>query len=86
MSESEKTQMIQDAQNAEELFAAFEKIGSVVGSRKSYTREVLEQKYITLRQLCKTIDFGNVPFNNLTRTHGIRAKAMELLFYEKHEI
>lgn len=87
MSDAEKTHTIQQADNADELFEAFDKIVEAQGSHKMYSAERLKEKYLMLRALVmSTKEMSKVPFNLITRTHGIRAKTMELLYYEVHGI
>jgi len=83
-----KTQMVQDCQSLHELETVFDKICPIPGSRKSYESERLKEKIAQLRYFVNldSVPFDKVPWNLITRTHGIRAKCMELFFYEKNEI
>ncbi len=86
MTDQEKTQRIQDCESFEELFAAFDEIGEIQGSRKPYSPERLKEKVVQIRLLMEGLTFDRIPFNLITRTHGIRAKTMELFWYEINEI
>ena len=81
-----RTQLVQDCQTIEELEKVFEEFIVVTGSHKEYNSEKLKLKIGQLRQYVNSVSFDMVPWNLITRTHGIRAKCMELFFYEKHEI
>lgn len=83
-----KTQMVQDAQSIESLCMVFDEICPVMGSQKEYTAEKLKQKIEQLKALIKVSNgnLNNIPWNLMTRTHGIRAKCMELFWYRKYEI
>jgi hypothetical protein len=81
-----KTQAVQDVQTLEELENLFEEFGTVIGSHKEYDADKLKFKIAQLREMIKTTPFDDVLWNVITRTHGIRAKCMELFYYEKHEI
>lgn len=84
MTDAEKTQLIQDCEGFNELGAAFQVIGDVKGSSKSYTAERLTEKVSQLKFLIEHsgVSFDKIPFNNITRSHGIRAKVIELFYYE----
>lgn len=87
LSKEEKTQVIQDCQNLEELLEAFDKIGAVEGSHKQYTPERLKEKIKQLEAYCvPDIPFEAVRWSIITRSHGIRAKCMELFFYKKKKL
>jgi len=86
MTEPEKTQTIQDCQSSSEMVDAFKTIGPVEGSHKQYSPERLAEKLQQLKDIYANNPFDLVPWNNITRTHGIRAKAMEILYYEKRGI
>lgn len=70
----------------EELKEVFDAICPIKGSRKEYDSESLKNKIEQLRIFVNTLPFDNVPWNLITRTHGIRAKCMELFYYEKRGI
>lgn len=88
MTDDEKTLLVQDCENFEELYLAFDGIKEVEGSQKRYTASRLKEKTEFIRNLVKQTGSKSfdVPFNNITRTHGIRAKVMELCYYEFHGI
>lgn len=78
------TQLVQDCQSLTELEKIFDMICPIVGSHKEYTSEKLKYKIEQLRLFVNSgNDFDKVPWNLITRTHGIRAKCMELFMYEK---
>jgi hypothetical protein len=84
--ELNKTQKVQDCQTIAELETLFDEFQSVKGSHKDYDAEKLKLKIEQLRFLTNSLPFEQVPWNVITREHGIRAKCMELFYYEKHEI
>jgi hypothetical protein len=84
--ELSRTQKIQDCQTIQELEKLFDEFGSIKGSHKEYDSEKLKLKIEQLRFLLASLPFEQVPWNIITRQHGIRAKCMELFYYEKHEI
>lgn len=81
-----RTQRVQDCQTILELESLLEEFGSVEGSHKSYTAEKLQFKISQLRSMMEIGSLDIVPWNLMTRTHGLRAKCMELFLYEKNEI
>lgn len=81
-----RTQSVQDCETIEELETLFDKFVTVTGSHKEYSAEKLKFKIAQLRAMIKTTPFDDVLWNVITRMHGIRAKCMELFYYEKHEI
>jgi hypothetical protein len=81
-----RTQRVQDCQNVDELMKLFDEFGTVVGSHKEYEAGKLKYKIAQLRLMVNTLPFDNVMWNVITRTHGIRAKCMELFYYEKYRI
>lgn len=83
MNDLEKTQLVQDCQTLDELKEVFYKIELVKGSRKDYSAIKLIS-YLDGLFLQKTelgYNMEDITWNLLTRTHGIRAKAMELIYY-----
>jgi hypothetical protein len=88
MDSKEKTQMVQDCQTIEELKSVFDQICPVQGSKKSYDAEKLKSKVSSLEfyVVKQKFQMDAVQWNLLTRTHGIRAKTMELLYYAKKGI
>lgn len=87
MTESEKYKLIADCNTFEELKECFDKIGNVKGTKKEYTPQRLKEKVDQLILLVAQTEFTKfVPFNNLTRTYGIRAKVIELLWYHSRNI
>ena len=81
---STTTQLVQNCQNIKELENVFDKICPIVGSHKEYTAEKMKLKIEQLRLFVNSgNDFDKIPWNIITRTHGIRAKCMELFMYEK---
>ena len=80
-----RTQRVQDCQTIGELESLFDEFVIVKGSHKEYDAEKLKFKIEQLRFLVAGLPFDEVAWNNITRTHGIRAKCMELFFYEKYE-
>lgn len=76
---------IQDCETFEQLEAVLDEIGIVPGSRKEYTANRLKEKIRQLRLLVNTLPYDLVHWNLVTRTYGIRAKCMELFWYEKRE-
>lgn len=85
--ESIRTQKVQDCQTIQELENLFDEFKTVKGTQKEYSSETLKFKIEQLRFLINSeITFDKVPWNVITRTHGIRAKCMELFFYEKNGI
>ena len=80
-----RTKRVQDCQTLSELELLFDEFKVVRGSHKEYDSEKLKFKIEQLRFLVNTMPFDEIPWNNITRTYGIRAKCMELFFYEKHE-
>lgn len=83
--ELSRTQKIQDCQSISELEKLFDEFGTIRGSHKEYDSEKLKLKLEQLKFLMSSMEFDKVPWNIITRTHGIRAKCMELFYYEKHE-
>ena len=81
-----RTQQVQNCQSLKELEKLFDEFVVVIGSHKEYNSEKLKLKIEQLRLFVSTVSFDMIPWNIITRTHGIRAKCMELFFYEKHEI
>ena len=81
-----RTQSVQDCQTIEELETLFDKFGTIKGSHKEYSSEKLKFKIGQLRAMLKSTPFDDVLRSVITRMHGIRAKCMELFYYEKHEI
>src|SRR3990172_2008515 len=80
--ENEKTQMVQDCQTVAELKDVIKKIAPVQGSQKLYEAEKLLEK-IEQVKLLREVDYSALTI--MTRTHGLRAKLMELMFYEERE-
>jgi hypothetical protein len=80
-----KTQMIQDCESFEELIEVLDNVCPMQGSRKEYSAERLKEKIEQLRSFLSRVPFDQVPWNLITRTHGLRAKCMELFYYEKYE-
>lgn len=78
------TQLVQDCENINELEKVFDEVCPIKGSHKEYTSEKLKYKLEQLRLFVNGgNDFDKVPWNIVTRSHGIRAKCMELFMYEK---
>lgn len=84
-----KTQMVQDCQSIKELIDLLIVIEPVQGSKKEYSAEKLKEKILTLdsyvdpNDLGSGVSFNIIPWRTVTRTHGLRAKCMELLWYKK---
>jgi hypothetical protein len=85
MIDLEKTQMVQDCQTSDELRETFLKIEPVKGSRKDYGAIKLIDYLdsLILQRTGLKYNMEEINWNLLTRTHGIRAKAMELIYYMK---
>lgn len=81
-----RTLRIQECQNIKELEILFDEFKTVEGSHKTYNSSDLKAKIEQLRMMLQTLPFDEIPWNIITRTYGIRAKCMELFYYEKHEI
>lgn len=82
-----RTQQVQDCQTIPELENLFDEFNTVQGSMKEYSSETLKFKIEQLRFLLNSdTTFDKIPWNVITRTHGIRAKCMELFYYEKNGI
>lgn len=91
-----RTQAVQNCQSIEELEMCFDNLKEIKGTKrvsfvenkplevtKTYTAEKMKAKILQLRQFISLgIPFENIPWNLMTRTHGIRAKCMELFYYE----
>ncbi len=88
MTEIEKTQLVQDCQTLEELKECFKKIEPIKGSQKEYSAEKLSEKVDLLSKICvvENCNIESIHWNLITRTHGIRAKLMELIYYTKKGI
>lgn len=84
--ELSRTQRVQDCQTVEELEKLFDEFKSITGSHKEYDSQKLKGKLHQIRLMVNTLPFDNVLWNVITRQHGIRAKCMELFYYEKHGI
>jgi hypothetical protein len=80
-----RTKTVQDCQTLDELRDVFNMFGIVIGSHKEYNAEKLNYKLDQLQILVKTMEFDRIPWTIITRTYGIRAKCMELFWYEKYE-
>ena len=74
--------MVQDCQTVAELKDVIKKIAPVQGSQKLYEAEKLLEK-IEQVKLLREVDYSALTI--MTRTHGLRAKLMELMFYEERE-
>lgn len=80
-----RTQKVQDCQTINDLEKLFDELKTVQGDSKEYSAEILKFKLEQLRFLLNSeLKFDDVPWNVITRSHGIRAKCMELFYYEKH--
>lgn len=80
--ESERTQMVQDCETLQQLYKVFDELVLIQGSRKEFTADMLKGKIEYLKKCKKENHSHNqIPWNLLTRTHGIRAKVMELFWY-----
>lgn len=77
LKEADKTQMVMDCQNIAELKDVIRKISPVQGTQKLHTADKLIEKIEQIKLLGE--------FYIMTRTHGLRAKLMELSLYEKRE-
>ena len=87
MTESEKCEVISKCENFDDLIKAFEEIGEISGSSKTYSPETMKHKILQLRILLGAQGFHKrLPFNVVTRKYGIRAKAIELSWYLSNEI
>lgn len=87
MTEAEKCERIAKCENFDELEKAFEEIGEITGSKKTYSPEKMKHKVFQLRIWLGAQGFHKrLPFNIFTRKYGIRAKAMELSWYLTNEI
>lgn len=81
-----RTQEVQDCQTIDELEKLFDKFGIVKGTTKEYDAEKLKYKVEQIKFMINSgLDFDKISWNVITRTHGIRAKCMELFYYEKNE-
>ena len=78
MTEAEKSHTIQLCETFEDLEKAFDLIGNVHGSSRTYEPAHLKAKLNFIRALITEQGYMSFPLNVLTRTYGIRAKAMEL--------
>jgi hypothetical protein len=81
-----RTQRVQDCQTIEELEKLFDEFKVITGSHKDYDAEKLKFKIEQMRFMLNSVEFDKVLWNVITRQHGIRAKCMELFYYEKHNI
>jgi len=82
-----RTQKVQDCQTISDLEKLFDEFKTIQGASKEYSSETLKFKLEQLRFLLNSeLKFDDVPWNVITRSHGIRAKCMELFYYEKHGV
>lgn len=81
-----RTQLVQDCQSIDELKSVLDTLGEVEGSHSTYTATQIKDKIDLIQQhLSNGSTFTSIPWNWLTRSHGIRAKCMELFWYKLFE-
>lgn len=81
-----RTQLVQDCQTIYELKSVLDTLVEVEGSHSIYTATQIKDKIDLIQQhLSNGSMFTSIPWNWLSRTHGIRAKCMELFWYKLFE-
>lgn len=84
--EALRTQLVQDCQTIDELKSVLDTLKEVEGSHSIYTATQIKDKIDLIQQhLSNGSMFTSIPWNWLTRSHGIRAKCMELFWYKLFE-
>lgn len=84
--ESQRTQLIQDCRSIEQLKGVIDILEEVEGSRNIiYTSEKIKERIGLIEtNLSNGIPYTSIEWNIITRTHGLRAKCMELFYYETY--
>lgn len=81
-----RTQLVQDCKTINELKSVLDTLIEVEGSHSTYTADYMKDKIDLIQQhLSNGSMFTSISWNWLTRTHGIRAKCMELFWYKLFE-
>lgn len=80
--EALRTQLVQDCKTIDELKSVLDTLVEVEGSHSTYTATQIKDKIDLIQHLSNGGEFTLIPWNWLTRTHGIRAKCMELFWYK----
>lgn len=84
--EALRTQLVQDCKTINELKSVLDTLVEVEGSHSTYTAEQIKDKIDLIQEhLSNRSMFTSISWNWLTRTHGIRAKCMELFWYKLFE-
>lgn len=70
--ENSPEKLIADATTFEELYAVIDQIGDIQGSSQAYTPE-------ELKKIISDVQSYPILIKNVTNTHGLRKKVMELM-------
>lgn len=80
-----RTQLVQDCRSIQELKSVIDTLEEIEGSHSIYASEYIKSRIDLIgTNLSNGIPYVNICWNWLTRTHGIRGKAMELFYYETY--